>query len=322
MTEQSNTNEEKGDSNVNSSPTSETKSLINPAGDPWSAAVPQSNIGGQSSSKKPCNEGSESKPVFVRVIEDDAPSTFESKTIFWGRIGIFLAIATFVVGVLTLIAFYCQLKVMQTQLQDAESDGRTASRHARQQIRALESQVSTIQIQMRQDQRPWVSFKMNWPKIKNPAGESFDVLQFTDDKPVTIPLEFSNTGKTAARNVEAKMFVEIVKKEKSPQLESTKIPKYRFSSGILFPNSPADTWAIRQKAKPGTNGVDDLLKHSEREDMEAHRAYIAVYGQITYDDIFNTHHWTKFCMWVAFPSPELLSYNAKTCADYNNVDNN
>jgi len=88
----------------------------------------------------------------------------------------------------------------------------------------------------------------------------------------------------------------------------------------MFPGPQDSTVAIRYKARHGSaQPAMDLLTYAEIEDLTHQRAYIAVHGIVTYDDIFGSHHWTKFCAWK---SGSVGTYSAIKCADYNNVDDN
>ena len=47
------------------------------------------------------------------------------------------------------------------------------------------------------------------------------------------------------------------------------------------------------------------------------KAYLAIYGIITYDDVFGAHHWTKFCTWPAtngvFHTYECTQFQQRRC---------
>jgi hypothetical protein len=321
MTEEPNANEEKRQGKDDPAPTQKTEP-VHPPAPPTTGIAPQENVTSQLGTEKPKEKCDKSKEIVVRVLEDDALSSFETKTLFWGRIGIILAIATFVVGALTLIIFYRQLDLMRTQLQDAESDGRTASRHARQQISALQSQVKAIQTQTRQDQRPWLGIDMNWPTIKNPTGEVVGrIVSVTENIPLGIPLRITNSGKTAARKVHADIWVQVVKTTEEPRLNAPKSIGWFFKAGLIQPGSLNDFVAYRQR--PQATGIEAMsnLLPSEKSDLMNGNAYLAVHGKITYVDGFNIDHWTKFCNWVPL-SLTPRYYVSQDCSAYNDVDEN
>jgi len=53
--------------------------------------------------------------------------------------------------------------------------------------------------------------------------------------------------------------------------------------------------------------------------LHSGKAYVVVFGEIYYDDVFGTkQHWTHF----AYGIPQYRDYSAPECAEYNSVDNN
>ena len=48
------------------------------------------------------------------------------------------------------------------------------------------------------------------------------------------------------------------------------------------------------------------------------KSYVAIYGIITYDDVFGDHHWTKFCSWPAINGV----FHTYQCTQFNSVDAN
>src|SRR6266404_3165766 len=207
-----------------------------------------------------------------------------------------------------------QTAILNQQAKQASADSVEATRRveqqldiSRQQVSAAQASVKAVQRQMRQDQRPWLSMAFNWPAVKAANNQELSVIQFTENQPVTVPLKYSNNGKTAARNIIGGMFVEVVKSGDAPKLDSKNVPPFGFTAGVLFPGPTGETFVIRQ----GANGKNDPLTPLEKEDLTSNRAYIAVYGKILYDDIFSVRHWTKFCFWLPL-SAAPSSYNAQS----------
>ena len=49
------------------------------------------------------------------------------------------------------------------------------------------------------------------------------------------------------------------------------------------------------------------LTPTENQELSAGRAYLAVYGKMTYRDVFGVSHWTKFCSWVPLNSTRAIT---------------
>ena len=320
MTDETNAGKKEEHGKIDSAPIGKVQP-VDPPSPPIIGAGTQEKITGKPGCEKPKDKCDKSKEILVRLIKDDALSQFERKTLFWGRIGIVLTVITLAVGIVTLVVFYRQLSVMQTGLDEAESESRATNRHARQQLREMQAQVDAVQRQMRQDQRAWLALTMDWPTVKDAKGEIIGkVVHVTENQPLVVPMRLTNSGKTIARIVQADIFVEVVKTVESPHLGSGNGAPWQFSAGIILPNTPSDFPAYRQE--PKKTGLEAMfqLTPTENQDLSTGRAYLAVHGKMTYRDVFGFPHWTKFCGWVPLnPSPRY--YNSKKCSDYNDVDN-
>jgi hypothetical protein len=193
---------------------------------------------------------------------------------------------------------------------------------AQKQVGAAQDSVKAIQRQMTQDQRPWVSLNLNWPSVKGPKGEPLGTLvQVTENEPLSVPVQITNTGKTAARNVHASMFVDVVKTDEEPRLNSSKDRAWKFESGTLFPNTPSGFLAYRQEPNKNALEAFSVLTPTENQELKNGQAYLSIHGEIKYEDVFRNHHWTKFCFWFPMTlAPKY--YTAQDCAKYNGVDNN
>lgn len=222
-----------------------------------------------------------------------------------------------------------QTNILNKQAKQAASDSSGAAMRtekqldlAQKQVSAAQGSVTAIQRQMMQDQRPWVALGLNWPSLKSPNGEPLGTLvQVTENQPLSGPMRISNSGKTAAKNVYAKIFIEVVDSKESPHLESSGAQAWRFEAGTLFPNAPSDFLAYRQEPnKPGLEAMS-VLTPTENQALRSGKAYLAVYGKATYEDVFKTPHWTKFCFWFPMTSTPGY-YSAEKCTKYNTVDSN
>jgi hypothetical protein len=232
------------------------------------------------------------------------------------------------IGVGTAWIFYGQFREMKTQTgiindqaKQAAADTIEASKRADKQLEligkqasAAQDSVGAIQRQMRQDQRPWLGLQMDWPPIKSPSGEVIGKLvRVTENQPLTVPMQLTTTGKTVARRVLAKIFIEVVKTSESPHLDSSKPPAWGLTAGIIVPNAPSNFFAHRLlPKKTGLEAMSNLTP-SENQELSAGRAYLAIYGTMTYTDVFDISHWTRFCSWVPLNSAPRF-YNSKTCS--------
>jgi hypothetical protein len=52
--------------------------------------------------------------------------------------------------------------------------------------------------------------------------------------------------------------------------------------------------------------------------LNSGEAYLVFFARVTYRDIHNTSHWVNYCFWVGAPEK---TFTARTCANYNDVDN-
>lgn len=232
-----------------------------------------------------------------------------------------------IVGVAVVTAFILirQANVMQGQLDEMKGAGEQTDRliilnagqmgnaakiakSAQIQADAAQANVKAIQRQMRQDQRAWIGVELTSDPTPN-AKQGTATVSVTENQPIGIPLRFTNTGKTAARHVEAIFFVEVVKNGQVPLLNSKKKAESGFSAGIVYPSIHSDIAAFR--IRPATR--------TEQQDLISGQAYIAVYGRVDYRDVFKVPHWNKFCLWIPFAS---IGYTSRECAQYNNVDDN
>ena len=48
-------------------------------------------------------------------------------------------------------------------------------------------------------------------------------------------------------------------------------------------------------------------------------AYMVVWGEVQYSDMFGKHHWTRFCEGSGIDAESIAS---EKCAKYSSVDNN
>jgi hypothetical protein len=176
---------------------------------------------------------------------------------------------------------------------------------------------------MRNDERAWVEFRSLFKK----ADDGTPIFQVAARETVNYPAQVINTGKTPAKNIVASIFVEIVNASEGPHLSYIDdLPTHshaRVTSGILFPNTDSKWTIVRVD-----NGIPSPATVNEVIALQSNTAFVVAYGIITYDDVFNEHHWTRFCHWASEPTGNYKepvgsptgNYNAEGCTEFNSVD--
>lgn len=233
-----------------------------------------------------------------------------------------LAWAGFLTAVLTGIVFYLQFREMKRQTgilngqaQEAAKDSNAAAEKVERQLRIAQEQasaaqdgVSAIRRQMRQDQRAWLRVDVGTVIYAQPG-------------PASVPVTITNTGKTPAREVTEQIVVEKVKNTENLHF-SYRVPRTVGTMGMLYPNALQQGIASTLAEARGTQIVPPAaLSAADMQELLAGEAYLAIYGKITYLDVFGMNHYTKFCVFSS-PAPKQVYVTAKKCTDYNSVDGN
>jgi len=109
----------------------------------------------------------------------------------------------------------------------------------------------------------------------------------------------------------------------SPDFVYDKRPRTTESTGVLFPNNPAQIPVqFSQVVLNGTSPQPRFLSPYEYHALEDGRGYMVVYARTTYLDISGTKHWTQFCQFFVSPNAKPVQVTAKACTDYNDTDHN
>jgi hypothetical protein len=161
---------------------------------------------------------------------------------------------------------------------------------------------------MRKDERPWIEI-------------TFNTGAFQANAPVSGVMHVVNNGKTPARAIRADIVVERVKNGEEPRLDYP-TPHTRFTTGLLFPKTPADSPYFRLRTSSnGTSVEEDPLTESEFDDLQHSRIFFVVYATVSYADFFGTKHWTRMCAFSAL-SNVVGTATAQKCTDSGDVDTN
>ncbi|MFZ0317618.1 MAG: hypothetical protein WAL56_00710 [Candidatus Sulfotelmatobacter sp.] len=174
------------------------------------------------------------------------------------------------------------------------------------------SQTYYLRKTMRMDERPWVFDQLiglkDLPQSGDEIGVDFIML---------------NTGKTTALQVLA-----IIRLDKIDFVGSHiyRPPAFVRQYGTIVQgtktnNEPPVVW---QEDTP--NGIKHhLLTDADIHDLRTGKAFIQVWGKITYKDSFGLDHWDIFCDYRTFgPVPSDIHSNANIldCVKLNNIDTN
>jgi hypothetical protein len=172
--------------------------------------------------------------------------------------------------------------------------------------------------EMRTDQRAWIRISNQQPIFPKDATT-------LNAFPVSIQISASNIGKTAARNLKIEAIIDYEVNGGSPDFIYDFRPRQITTTGILFPNAPPAEFAVSfSRAVPNPHDpqvAPRFLTDSEYSDLIKGDAYMNVYAEATYVDIFGTEHWTHFCTFFGFPGV-IINVTAERCTAYNGVDNN
>jgi hypothetical protein len=167
---------------------------------------------------------------------------------------------------------------------------------------------------MQKDQRAWVAAVTGTPETpESGAG-----------KLLRVPVEITNTGKSAARDVKVDVIARIVKNGEQPNCEYGKqVPGIHRSTKVFVPtpNSPHLMYAQILSATDTEKAVAQpkVISADEIQQLTDGREFFVVYGRVSYKDIFNHQHWVHFCSWGTLSAKPVM-LTSGNCAGYNEVD--
>jgi hypothetical protein len=185
---------------------------------------------------------------------------------------------------------------------------------------------------MEMDQRPWLEFRF--------SESGSETIQISANNPIAAPGQFLNIGKTPALDIKGVIVLEVVDVGKDPDMPDRKtgialtalgedVPKRAkwakqiegevFEEAPVFPGKYSQLSVFRVKPSTRYGFVEPLmLTLDEYTKLTSKTAYIAVWGEVRYDDIFGVAHWTRFCTThgVGFEA------SSEKCVNYGDVDKN
>jgi hypothetical protein len=227
--------------------------------------------------------------------------------------------------------YYGQLEVMRCQLGEIirqYPELKKSADAARDAAGAAQQSLVNSQRQNVIEQRAWLKFS-NDPDTP-----------FMKGQPISIPVHITNIGRTPAEHLWWAIYTNIVPMGQEPDLPSShivpedkiykldrskvrevNIPHQEFERALLYPTDHDDVMATRLKRvreNGGYRGRPEPFVSPEWEEFAQGKAYIVVFGEVWYLDVFGVTHWTSFCT-----SKSLSGGNtSRKCAEYGKVDNN
>jgi len=177
----------------------------------------------------------------------------------------------------------------------------------RQSRDALNASIKALRL----EQRAWINITTS------------DVAWLQDGQPVSVTVQISNAGKTAAKHFDMNIRVSILPSGTDPEFIYTPgHSRTHFAGAAILPSIPIShpVEALDNKHPP----QPIILTTVQREQINQGELIFYVYGMATYDDIFGTHHWSQFCKFSGgLPGSAIPPGKpSKKCAAYNDVDNN
>jgi hypothetical protein len=179
-----------------------------------------------------------------------------------------------------------QLGVMQRQLDQMSMqlpEMQKSAKAAQDSATAAQKAIQVAQGQMRVDQRAWLRVDL---------GES--LFQWRIGQPITVKTKVLNTGKTLALNVSERVKVELLPVDKLPDfIYGNGHHACSAATGFVFPGETNPPTHSCSMFDPGTPIREHLLTAADT--AQPNKFFIAIHGQIDYDDAFGIHHWLRFC---------------------------
>ncbi|MGD0923327.1 MAG: hypothetical protein ABSA70_16425 [Terriglobia bacterium] len=162
------------------------------------------------------------------------------------------------------------------------------------------------------NQRAWVS----------PVRDQF---RLTAGSEIIIPSHMVNTGKTPAKHIEGWFTATVLKRDEVPDFiytPGTGHPAVKAEARFVWPEEKIPFQMIAFKHGTQT-GEHIILTKEMLGEWDRGESYLVMHGKITYDDVFDVHHWITFCdIFLADHLRSGLLNPAQVCARYNDMDKN
>ncbi|SRR5258708_2519918 len=231
------------------------------------------------------------EPLQVVILKDNELSTFESKTVRFGKWGTAIAALALLAASAAAYFVFQQFKEMASQTEILNRGARQARADSAASSIATAKQLSILQRQLMQTEK---AFKIDeQARIKvTPQGigwNSHDPQQM----PFTSNWLYTNIGKTPGEVIGVDKHVALI--PFTDNIDDIKfahtVPVPVHTKKILMPGEDNFTTAIDQSFP---SSMDAAVQRKEK--------LIASWGCIEYKDIFGGIHWADFCA-IRLPAP-------------------
>jgi hypothetical protein len=153
------------------------------------------------------------------------------------------------------------------------------------------------------DQRAWVYVEKVDTKGHN-DGKTMVFMKESEKSNIKVTIK--NGGKTLANVIETKVYANGVETGEKPELSDKAIISSDKTPMAMFPGISGNTELFSET---------EIFTKDHIEAIKSGQFSYYIYGMITYKDIFNKIHWTKYCYQLA---PSLDRFT--TCRFYNETD--
>ncbi len=163
---------------------------------------------------------------------------------------------------------------------------------------------------MQIDQRAWMRA---WPIPGDPSAPKGQQTAgiISDGLHVGLKIKVQNLGKTPAKNFHAK--VVILPIAPGQLFDIAFDTKGHFSdnrvTGVFYPGQEDNLMFYSMD----DNDRVKAFNENELEAIKSHEITFAVYGKLSYEDIFGHHRWSNFCSSIG----EKDTYTQKSCGEFN-----
>jgi hypothetical protein len=169
-------------------------------------------------------------------------------------------------------------------------------------------QWNDAQSNFKMDQRAWLHvLRKNDP-------------MFSTDAPVFIQLQPAASGKTIAKNVEGTISLTSIGKGESLDLSLNEFSR-KFKIPILVPELPLPPQPVFLNYR----GIElARINEPTYNEFKTGNRIAILYGRVTYQDVFDIHHFTQFCETFHGTPPDLplpdFNPAQMACTQYNAID--
>lgn len=191
------------------------------------------------------------------------------------------------------------LAEMRTQSEAMQKSAEASKKNAEVSARGVAVSrfgIKTIERQTRLDQRAWI-------------GITKVLCVMESGKPLSVEIDFKNTGKSPAIKFRQKIVVEFKQKNVSPDFSNENIAT-SYAGACIAPQAEFNI-----QSPPAIPDAGFIINSIAKGDV-----IFFVHGIVHYDDIFKRHHWVTYCHYFDPDINNFRSYYEHN--DTDGTDNN